>query len=63
MTTLPVFGSNIIFQDVGYFENSVTSLSLRGQALYSFRLLYKFQVGKLTIVMVTVLEVLFCSCH
>ena len=43
--TLPVISSNIIFQEVGYFEKSAISLSLR--ALYSFRQLYKFQTWKM----------------
>jgi len=50
--TLSVLGSNIIFQEVNYFENSTMSSSLRGQALYAFRLLHKFQAWKMTVVMV-----------
>jgi hypothetical protein len=52
ITTLPVLGSNIIFQEVDYFENSTMSSSLRGQALYAFRFLHKFQAWKMTVVMV-----------
>jgi len=35
--TMPIICSNIIFQEVDYFENSTTSLSLRRQTLFSFR--------------------------
>jgi len=52
ITTFPVLGSNIIFQEVDYSENSIMFLSLRGQALYAFRLLHKFQAWKMTVVMV-----------
>jgi hypothetical protein len=31
ITTLPIIRSNILFQDVGYFENSTTCSSLRKQ--------------------------------
>jgi hypothetical protein len=50
--TLSVLGSNIIFQEVDYFENSTMSSSLRGQALYAFRMLHKFQAWKMTVVLV-----------
>jgi len=50
--TLSVLGSNIIFQEVDCFENSITSSSLRGQALNAFRLLHKFQASKMRVVMV-----------
>jgi hypothetical protein len=53
--TLPVIGSKIIFKEIGYFENSIISSSLRRQALYSLRYLYKFQAWKKK--MVTVIPV------
>jgi len=37
ITTLPVVRCNIIIQDVGYFENSALSSSLRKQAVHSFQ--------------------------
>jgi hypothetical protein len=33
ITTLPAIGSNIIFQEVGYFENSIIPSSWREQAI------------------------------
>ena len=41
-TTLPVIGSNNIFQEVGYSEKSTVFSSLKGQALYAVRQLHKF---------------------
>jgi len=37
MTTLPVIISNVISQEVDYFENSAMSSSSRIQALYAIR--------------------------
>ena len=37
IATLPINRSNIIFQEVDYFENSAISSSYRGQALYFFQ--------------------------
>jgi len=51
ITIMPVIVYHIILQEVGYFENSITSSSLRRQDLYSFRYLYKFQDWKMKIVM------------
>jgi len=50
--TLLVIGSKIIFQEIGYFENSIISSSLRRQALYFIRYLYKFQAWRMKIVTV-----------
>jgi hypothetical protein len=49
---MPTIYSNIIFQEVDYFENTATSLSLRRQILFSLRYIYKFQDWKMTTVMV-----------
>jgi hypothetical protein len=41
MTTLPLIGSSIVFQEVCYFELSTISSALRGQAPFSFRIYIK----------------------
>jgi hypothetical protein len=43
-------GSSRICQEAGYFKKSVISLSMRTEALYSFRKLYKFQACKMMII-------------
>jgi hypothetical protein len=41
---------------VGHFEKATLLSSLKRQALYSFRYLYKFQAWKMSIVAVTLLD-------
>lgn len=48
ITTMPVISSYIIFQQIGYFENSTISAALKGQSLHAFRYLNKFQAWKMT---------------
>ena len=50
ITTLQNTLSNIIVQEVRRFEKSTLSSSLRRQALYSFKQVYKFHTFKMTIV-------------
>jgi len=50
--TLPLIGSNLIFQEVDYIENSTISSSLQGQTFYAFRQLHKLQVCKMKGIMV-----------
>ena len=52
ITTLPVMGSNIIFQEVGYSENSTISLFLRTQAVLLSHVAINFQAWRMEIVTV-----------
>jgi len=44
ITTLPVIGSNKIFQKISYSENSTISLRLRRQAVWFLRVKVKVKV-------------------